>query len=113
MFLRNYIWSISSKRKIAGFYQFFFKINDGIITQNLYRLGFSSPEFVGINSVKLKEIENFTTKAISRKMAPGMQILVARKGKVFTKNHSDIILIIKLLRFKIQIFMMLLLLPKW
>jgi beta-glucosidase-like glycosyl hydrolase/CubicO group peptidase (beta-lactamase class C family) len=72
-----------AKGKLPVSINTFFKINDGITTDNLYRLGFSSPEFVGINSEKLNEIENFTTKAISRKMAPGMQILVARKGKVF------------------------------
>ncbi len=72
-----------AKGKLPVSINSFFKINDGITTQNLYRLGFSSPEFVGINSEKLKEIENYTNKAISRKMAPGMQVLAARKGKVF------------------------------
>lgn len=59
-----------------------FKLNEGIVTENLFRLGFSSPEFVGMNSNKLAEIERYTSKAINQKLAPGMQVLVARKGKV-------------------------------
>jgi len=59
-----------------------FKAGDGITTQKLNRLGFSTPESVGMSSEKLKQIETFAQKAIYGKMTPGMQILVARKGKV-------------------------------
>jgi len=59
-----------------------FKAGDGISTQKLNRLGFSTPERVGMSSEKLKQIETYAQKAIDNKMAPGMQILVARKGKV-------------------------------
>lgn len=58
------------------------KAGDGITTQKLNRLGFSTPENVGMSSEKLKQIEIYAQKAINGKMAPGMQILVARKGKV-------------------------------
>ncbi|WP_396157366.1 glycoside hydrolase family 3 N-terminal domain-containing protein [Flavobacterium sp.] len=58
------------------------KAGDGITTQKLNRLGFSIPERVGMSSEKLKQIETYAQKAIYGKMAPGMQILVARKGKV-------------------------------
>ena len=58
------------------------KAGDGITTQKLNRLGFSTPESVGMSSEKLKQIETYAQKAIDGKMAPGMQILVARKGKV-------------------------------
>ncbi|MCF6131955.1 glycoside hydrolase family 3 N-terminal domain-containing protein [Flavobacterium wongokense] len=54
----------------------------GITTQKLNRLGFGTPESVGMNSEKLKQIETYAQKAIDGKMAPGMQVLVARKGKV-------------------------------
>lgn len=59
-----------------------YKAGYGITTQKLNRLGFATPESVGMNSEKLKEIENYAQKAIDGKMTPGMQILVARKGKV-------------------------------
>ena len=58
------------------------KAGDGITTQKLNRLGFSTPESVGMSSEKLKQIETYAQKAIDGKMAPGMQILVARKGKI-------------------------------
>ena len=58
------------------------KAGDGITTQKLNRLGFSTPENVGMSSEKLKQIDTYAQKAIDGKMAPGMQILVARKGKV-------------------------------
>jgi CubicO group peptidase (beta-lactamase class C family) len=58
------------------------KAGDGITTQKLNRLGFATPESVGMSSEKLKQIDSFAQKAIDGKMAPGMQILVARKGKV-------------------------------
>jgi beta-N-acetylhexosaminidase len=58
------------------------KAGDGITTQKLNRLGFSTPESVGMSSEKLKQIETYAQKVIDGKMAPGMQILVARKGKV-------------------------------
>jgi beta-glucosidase-like glycosyl hydrolase/CubicO group peptidase (beta-lactamase class C family) len=59
-----------------------FKVNTQIITKKYNRLGFASPENVGMSSIKLAEIEKFIDKAIKGKMAPGMQVLVARKGKV-------------------------------
>ena len=58
------------------------KAGDGITTQKLNRLGFATPESVGMSSEKLKQIETYAQKAIDGKMTPGMQIVVARKGKV-------------------------------
>ncbi|MFY8064928.1 MAG: glycoside hydrolase family 3 N-terminal domain-containing protein, partial [Flavobacterium sp.] len=58
------------------------KAGVGITTQKLNRLGFATPESVGMSSEKLKQIDSYAQKAIDGKMAPGMQILVARKGKV-------------------------------
>ncbi len=59
-----------------------FKPGDGLSTTKLNRLGFSTPENVGMSSKKLAEIDNIAQTAIDRKLAPGMQILVARDGKV-------------------------------
>jgi len=54
----------------------------GLLTSNLYRLGYSIPEEVGLSSEKLKNIEKTIDTILKEKMAPGAQVLVARKGKV-------------------------------
>ncbi|HRM13740.1 MAG TPA: serine hydrolase, partial [Flavobacterium sp.] len=59
-----------------------FKVNDGFSTEKLSRLGFSSPENVGMNAEILSKIDGIANKAINGKMTPGIQVLVARKGKV-------------------------------
>ncbi len=74
--------AIASKGKLPVSINDTFKAGDGLHTEKLNRLGFTTPEAVGMSSEKLKKIEEYAQKAIQGKMAPGMQILVARKGKV-------------------------------
>lgn len=59
-----------------------FKVGHGLETGTVNRLGFTAPENVGMSSTTLSGIDIIANKAIAGKMAPGMQILVARKGKV-------------------------------
>lgn len=59
-----------------------FPAGHGLSTANLYRLGYSIPEDVGLSSEKLKNIEKTIDTILKEKMAPGAQVLVARKGKV-------------------------------
>ena len=68
----------------------------GLPTAALHRLGYSIPEEVGMSSRKLEAISEQTIDTILKeKMAPGVQVLVARKGKVIyqqsfgfhTHNH--------------------------
>ncbi len=59
-----------------------FKVNDGLATEKLNRLGFTTPENVGMNAEILSKIDGIANKAINGKMTPGIQVLVARKGKV-------------------------------
>ena len=59
-----------------------FRAGTGIKTDNLKRLGFSLPENVGMNPIKLAEIDKIANKAIDGKMTPGIQVLVARRGKI-------------------------------
>lgn len=54
----------------------------GISLKNIQRLGFDIPENVGMSSPILTNIDLIAGEVISKKIAPGMQILVARKGKV-------------------------------
>ena len=59
-----------------------FKTGDGLQTTPLNRLTYGLPESVGMNSIHLKKIDSIATYAISEQMTPGIQLLVARKGKV-------------------------------
>lgn len=66
-----------------------FKVNDGINTEKIDRLGFDTPENLGMSSAILSKIDAIAQKAIDGKMAPGMQVLVARKGNVvFQKSYG-------------------------
>lgn len=58
-------------------------------TMPLKRLSYGIPESVGVSSSKLQKIDSIAKDAVSKKMTPGMQVLVARKGKViFQKNYG-------------------------
>ena len=74
--------AIDAKGKLPVSINTNFKVNDGLSTEKLNRLGFTSPENVGMNSDKFLEIEQIATKAIEDKVAPGIVVLIARKGKV-------------------------------
>jgi beta-N-acetylhexosaminidase len=74
--------AIEAKGKLPVSINELFKVNDGLVTEKLAILGFTAPENVGMSSTKLAQIESIANKAIDKKMTPGMQILVARKGKV-------------------------------
>jgi beta-glucosidase-like glycosyl hydrolase/CubicO group peptidase (beta-lactamase class C family) len=74
--------AVDSKGKLPVSINTSFKVGDGLRTQKMNRLGFTTPENVGMSSAVLAKIESYAQKAIDGKMTPGMQILVARKGKV-------------------------------
>jgi beta-glucosidase-like glycosyl hydrolase/CubicO group peptidase (beta-lactamase class C family) len=59
-----------------------FKEGFGLLTSSLSRLKYGIPEEVKMSSVKLAEIDVIAHEVMKKKMAPGMQILVARAGKV-------------------------------
>lgn len=54
----------------------------GLLSTSLKRLAYSIPEDVGLSSEKLKKVDSLAGVVIAEKMAPGLQVLVARKGKV-------------------------------
>ena len=60
-----------------------FPLNTGIIKSRISRLGFSTPEEVGIASDSLLAIDTIIDEMIRLKGAPGCQILAARHGKIF------------------------------
>ena len=66
-------------------------VGTSISTQKIGQLAFGLPESVGLNSVKLKEIDSIALDAINQKMTFGIQILVAKKGKtVYRKNFGTL-----------------------
>jgi beta-glucosidase-like glycosyl hydrolase/CubicO group peptidase (beta-lactamase class C family) len=81
--------AIEAKGKLPVSINNFFKVNDGLTTEKLNRLAFTAPENVGMNPQILSKIDAVAQKAIDGKMAPGMQVLVARKGSViFQKSYG-------------------------
>jgi len=75
--------AIQAKGKLPVSINKSFKVNDGLSTEKLNRLGFTAPENVSMNPLILSKIDSIAQKAIDGKMTPGIQVLVARKGKVF------------------------------
>ncbi|MGY5849377.1 glycoside hydrolase family 3 N-terminal domain-containing protein [Salegentibacter sp. F14] len=66
-----------------------FPVGTGFQTKGLNRMSYGKPENVGLNSNKLQKIDSIIEDAIEKKMTPGAQILVARKGKVvYEKNFG-------------------------
>ena len=66
-----------------------FRVGEGIKTKALHRLGFMSPESVGIDGNVLMKIDSIANKAIELKATPGCRVLLARKGKiVFDKAYG-------------------------
>ena len=59
-----------------------FNAGDGFQTTSLNRLTYGLPESVGMDARRLKKIDSIANYAISKQMTPGIQLLVARKGKV-------------------------------
>ena len=81
--------AISAKGKLPVSITNFFPVNHGLSTEKLNRLGFTAPENVGMDPMILSKIDAIAQKAIDGKMAPGMQVLVARKGSViFQKSYG-------------------------
>lgn len=67
-----------------------FKVNDGMDTPYINRLAYgNTPSSVGLDSYKLSKIDSVARHTINNLGAPGMQILVARRGKVvYQKNFG-------------------------
>ena len=81
--------AIPSKGSLPVSVGTYFKVGDGIQNNELKRLGYTIPERVGMSSEKLKKLDSVAQYAVDGKMTPGIQLLVARKGKViYNKNFG-------------------------
>ncbi|PWK19824.1 glycoside hydrolase family 3 N-terminal domain-containing protein [Xanthomarina spongicola] len=66
-----------------------FNAGDGIHYANLSRLNYGVAERVGMSTEKLNKLDSVAQYAVDKKMTPGIQLLVARKGKViYNKNFG-------------------------
>ena len=74
--------AIKAKGKLPVSISKEFKEGFGLVTSTLSRLQYGLPEEVKMSSTKLAEIDVIAEEVMKKKMAPGMQILVARSGKV-------------------------------
>ena len=85
--------AISANGKLPVSIKEEFPVGTGLTTQNLMRLQYTIPETVGMSSQKLAKIDSVATVVLKEKMAPGLQILVARHGQVIYEKsfgfHTD------------------------
>lgn len=66
-----------------------YKVGHGFETSKIDRLSYGNPESVGMSSLKLSKLDSIANFAIEDEMTPGIQLLVARKGKViYNKNFG-------------------------
>jgi beta-glucosidase-like glycosyl hydrolase/CubicO group peptidase (beta-lactamase class C family) len=74
--------AIQTKGKLPVSIKNSFAEGHGLVSTPLDRLAYSIPEDAGMSSVKLKKIDSLAARVVNEKMAPGLQVLVARNGKV-------------------------------
>ncbi|MEC4114044.1 glycoside hydrolase family 3 N-terminal domain-containing protein [Myroides pelagicus] len=74
--------SIGSKGELPVTINSKFKVGKGIKTKAIDRLGFSTPVNEGMDATVLAKIDSIANYAIEQELTPGMQIVVARHGKV-------------------------------
>lgn len=60
----------------------FYAAGSGVATEALGRLGYASPQEVGVDESTLLKINDIAYEAINAGATPGCRVLVARKGKV-------------------------------
>ena len=81
--------ALNAKGRLPVSIQNEFPEGTGFNTRNINRLAYGTPESVGMSSEKLEAIDSLMNLAIEKKMTPGGQIVVARKGKVvYQKNFG-------------------------
>lgn len=81
--------SIAAKGKLPVSIGKEFPVGTQLKTQSINRLSYGLPESVGMDSKKLLRVDSLAHYAIAHKMTPGMQIVVARKGRViFEKSYG-------------------------
>jgi len=78
---------LSAKGKLPVSTGSVFRAGHGISTQAIDRLSYGLPESVGMDSARLHKIDSVAAYAVREQMTPGIQLLVARKGKVIYEKY--------------------------
>jgi beta-glucosidase-like glycosyl hydrolase/CubicO group peptidase (beta-lactamase class C family) len=66
-----------------------FKVGTGFYTNPLKNLSYGLPESVGMSSYRLHKVDSVAQMTVDSLMTPGLQLLIARKGKViYNKNFG-------------------------
>src|SRR5690606_36785351 len=74
--------AIGAKGKLPVDVNAEWKYGKSLKTESLQRLGFSVPEAVGLKPEILSQLDNLAQKAIDEGTTPGLQLVVAKNGKV-------------------------------
>ena len=81
--------AIEAKGKLPVSTGVFFPVGTGETYNAVSSLSYGLPERVGMDSKLLSRIDSVANYAVNKKMTPGIQLLVARKGKViYNKNFG-------------------------
>ncbi|WP_299126225.1 glycoside hydrolase family 3 N-terminal domain-containing protein [uncultured Winogradskyella sp.] len=81
--------AIGAKGKLPVSTGQFFPVGTGETYNALLNLSYGLPERVGMDSQRLSRIDSIANHAVNNRMTPGIQLLVARKGKViYNKNFG-------------------------
>ena len=81
--------AIAAKGKLPVSTGQFFPVGTGISFNSISNLSYGLPEHVGMDSNLLNKLDSVANYAVNNKMTPGIQLLVARKGKVvYNKNFG-------------------------
>ncbi|WP_422104672.1 glycoside hydrolase family 3 N-terminal domain-containing protein [Winogradskyella sp.] len=81
--------SISALGKLPVSAGEFFPVGSGETYNSISNLSYGLPERVGMDSELLSRIDSVANYAVNNRMTPGIQLLVARKGKViYNKNFG-------------------------
>jgi len=85
--------ALSTKGKLPVSINNYFAQGTGLKSTDLKRLSYGYPEEVGMSSELLQRVDSIANVVIDSAMAPGLQVLVARSGKVIYRKsfgyHTD------------------------
>ena len=81
--------ALNSKGRLPVSIGKLFDVGDGIKIKHINRLSYGTPESVSMSSIKLRKIDSLANIAIDSKMTPGLQLLIAKDGRVvYNKNFG-------------------------
>ena len=81
--------ALNSKGRLPVTIGKLFDVGDGIKIKHINRLSYGTPESVSMSSIKLRKIDSLANIAIDSAMTPGLQLLIAKDGRVvYNKNFG-------------------------